>query len=90
MNGHLTAPPVEAYRQNGFHYPIDVMEFDAAARHVVALEAAEAKYGPMHYRVKPYLLMTSAWAIATKPRLLDAVESIRLAQIRPAHVALAS
>ena len=30
----------------------------------------------MHYRVKPYLLTTSAWAIATHAGLLDVVESV--------------
>ena len=76
MDGHLTATQVETYRQRGFYFPVELMSKSEATRHLAALQAAEADNGPMHYRVKPYLLMTSAWKIATSPRLLDAVESV--------------
>ena len=81
MDVHLTATQVEDYRQSGFYFPVEVMSASEAARHLAALDAAEAEQGPMHYRVKPYLLMTSAWDIATSPRLLDAVESVLGANI---------
>jgi len=76
MDGHLTASQVEAYRHAGFHYPLEIMWAGEAARHVASLEAIESSNGPMHYRVKPYLVMTSAWEIATNTRLLDAIESV--------------
>lgn len=72
----MTADQVAAYRQNGFHYPLDVFSADQAARYIAHLESIEAVHGPMHYRVKPYLVMQSAWEIATHPRLLDAVEAV--------------
>jgi len=76
MTGRLTDLQVSAYQENGFHYPIYVMRADAAAEHTAELEAIEADHGPMHYRVKPYLVSTSAWQIATNPSLLDAIESV--------------
>ena len=81
MDGHLTTSQVSAYRRDGFLYPVDVMSAAEAAGHVASLEAAEAANGSMHYRVKPYLLTTSAWSIATHPNLLDAVESVLGADI---------
>ena len=66
----------QAYRQNGFLFPVDVMSADEAEVHVQRLDAFEDEHGPMHYRVKPYLIFTSANEIATHPALLDAVESV--------------
>lgn len=59
---------------DGFVFPIDVLSPTEAGEHRRLLEAAEAEHGPMHYRVKPYLLLKAAWDLATHPRLLDAVE----------------
>lgn len=72
----LSAEQQQSYRDNGFHFPIDVMDAADAARHNELLEAIEKIHGPMHYRVKPYLICKSAWEIATHPILLDAVESV--------------
>ncbi|MDH3532386.1 MAG: phytanoyl-CoA dioxygenase family protein [Gammaproteobacteria bacterium] len=72
----LTAEKQQAYRANGFIFPLDVLSTDEAAQHNDALAAVEKQHGPMHYRVKPYLVSTSAWAIATHAGLLDAVESV--------------
>ncbi|MDE0856215.1 MAG: hypothetical protein OSA97_17510, partial [Nevskia sp.] len=49
---------------------------EEAADHREQLENLEAKYGLMHYRTKPYLLMKSAIDIAQNPVLMDAVESL--------------
>ena len=76
MAGSLNLQRQNAYRQDGFLFPVDVMSRVEAAQHCAQLDAAEAQHGPMHYRVKPYLVMTSAFAIATHPVLLDAVESL--------------
>lgn len=64
----------EAYAKDGFVFPIDVLSPHEAAEHRRSVEAAEGEHGPMHYRVKPYLLLKAAWDLATHPRLLDAVE----------------
>ena len=66
----------QAYRNDGYLFPIDVMTEADAAIHRKRLEALEAQQGAMHYRVKPYLIFSSAWEIATHPALLDAVESV--------------
>ena len=66
----------QAYRNNGFLFPIDVMSEETAARHRARLDEIEHRHGAMHYRVKPYLIFTSAFEIATHPNLLDAVESV--------------
>ena len=57
-------------------FPIDVMSSEDAGSHYKRLINIEALHGPMHYRVKPYLLLRSAFEIATSPALLDAVESL--------------
>ncbi len=65
-----------SYRDDGFLFPVDVMSANEAAAHVQRLDTFEAQHGPMHYRVKPYLIFKSAHEIATHPALLDAVESV--------------
>ena len=66
----------QSYRDDGFVFPLDIMSEDDAARHNALLTDFEANQGPMHYRVKPYLIFRSAYEIATHPRLLDAIESV--------------
>lgn len=76
MSGLLAPEQQQTYRDNGYLFPVDVLGGAEAAQHRARLESIEAKHGPMHYRVKPYLLTTSAYEIATHPILLDAVESV--------------
>lgn len=76
MSGSLTNEQQMSYRENGFLCPIDIMRPEEADRHSAQLQSIEAEHGPMHYRVKPYLILTSAFKIATHPVLLDAVESV--------------
>ena len=66
----------QSYREDGFYFPLDVMSAAEAQQHNERLEAMEAQHGHMHYRVKPYLVFTSAHDIATHPVLLDAIESV--------------
>ena len=63
------------YGDSGFLFPVDVLSAAEAAEHRRLLEATEAEHGPMHYRVKPYLIFKPAWDVATHPRLLDAIET---------------
>ena len=76
MAGSLTSEQQNSYRRDGFLFPVEVMSAAEAAQHCERLEVTESQHGPMHYRVKPYLVMTSAFEIATHPVLLDAVESV--------------
>ena len=57
-------------------FPLPVMSKDEAAQHRRRLEDAELQHGPMHYRVKPYLILKSAAEIARHSKLLDAVEAV--------------
>ena len=76
MSGFLTQQQREDYADLGFLFPIDVMSDADAGEHHQKLIEIEADHGPMHYRVKPYLIFRSAYKIATHPKLLDAVVSI--------------
>ena len=76
MNGFLRQQQRKEYQHNGFLFPIEVLSETGATQHNRRLEAIESQHGPMHYRVKPYLVFSSAWEIATNVQLLDAVESI--------------
>jgi len=72
----LTLEQKRCYQDKGFFSPIRIFSEEEAVDHRLRLELVEKKNGPMHYRTKPYLLMTSANEIATNSILLDAVESI--------------
>ena len=76
MNQKLSQAEQEQYRRDGFFFPVRIMDAAEATNHRRQLEDIETKYGPMHYRHKPYLLMTSAAEIARNPVLLDAVEDL--------------
>ncbi len=76
MNGSLSRNLSKMYQDKGFVFPVDVMSEGDAAQHHRRLTDFEAKQGPMHYRVKPYLIFRSAYEIATHPKLLDAVQSV--------------
>ncbi len=72
----LTINQYQDYTSKGVYYPLTIMSEDEALRHEQRLCEIEALHGPMHYRVKPYLILRSAYEIATNPLLLDAVESV--------------
>ena len=76
MGKALDPRQVATYSEQGFLFPVPVMTAQEAVRHRARLEAAEAIHGPMHYKIKPYLVLSSAWEIARHPALLDAVEDI--------------
>ena len=73
---HLTQQQNQEYKDRGVFFPVTLMQPDETEKHVNRLCAIEAEHGPMHYRVKPYLILRSAYEIATNPLLLDAVESV--------------
>ena len=76
MNQKLSQAEQEQYRRDGFFFSVRILDAAEAATHRRRLEDIETKYGPMNYRHKPYLLMTSASEIARNPVLLDAVEDL--------------
>ena len=76
MSGFISRQLRKMYQDKGFAFPVDVMSDGDAAQHHRRLTEFEAKQGPMHYRVKPYLIFRSAYEIATHPKLLDAIESV--------------
>lgn len=76
MSDFLTQLQRSDYESNGYFFPVQVLSEAEAREHNQKLTAFEAQHGPMHYRVKPYLIFMSAYEIATNPLLLDAVESV--------------
>ena len=75
----LSPAQVEAYRRDGYHFPLRVLDAAEAARLRGALERHEAATGaPLQgkWRVKSHLLFTWADRIVHEPRVLDAVEDL--------------
>ena len=77
----LTADDRARYVDQGFLSPITLMSPQEMADHRARLEAAEARLGPLHYKVKPYLLFSSPWELGHNPVLLDAVASLISADV---------
>lgn len=76
MHNRLSTDDMARYERDGCLHPIRIMSVAEASGHRKRLEAAEAVHGDMHYRVKPYLLLTSASEIGRSRLLLNAVEDI--------------
>ncbi len=81
MSEFLSERQRKHYADNGFLFPIQIMSEAEAFQHNQRLAAIEVQHGPMHYRVKPYLIFRSAYEIATNPVLLNAVVSVLGADI---------
>lgn len=65
-----------AYTRDGYVSGVEIVSQTEAAEHRAALEAAEAAHGPLHYKAKMHTIMRSPLALATHPRVLDAVEAL--------------
>jgi non-haem Fe2+, alpha-ketoglutarate-dependent halogenase len=76
MGKLLTPEQCENYRRDGFLSAITVMSNAQALAYRIALEDVEAKFGPMHYVSKPYLLLRLADELVHHAAVLDAVEDI--------------
>ena len=76
MVKRLADQQIEGYWRDGVVSPVDVMTEDEAVELRRRVEDNEARFGAVHYMVKPYLVMTAADEIAHHPALLDAVEDI--------------
>ena len=66
----------EDYNENGFVSGLDILTTEEARHHRSLLERAEESFGPLHYKAKMHTVMTSPFALATHPRVLDIVESL--------------
>lgn len=64
------------YTERGFVSGIDILSKAEAEHHRSLLEQAEANFGPLHYRAKVHTVMTSPYALATHPRVLDIIETL--------------
>lgn len=76
MSKMLTQAQRDRYFRDGFVAPISVMSLEHATVRRRALEAAEARFGTMHYVTKPHLLLLLADELVHHSAILDAVEDI--------------
>ncbi len=82
--GHLTKAQIEAYKDDGFLFPIQAISREAAANWRAELEKIEAEWldnGLPHplstyKRVNSQIVMPLAQEIGTEPAILDAVEGV--------------
>ncbi|MEX0960034.1 MAG: phytanoyl-CoA dioxygenase family protein [Burkholderiales bacterium] len=75
----LTASEAEAFKRNGYHFPLRVLSEAEASGYRQRLEAFEAQHGPIMktpYRNKPHVVFKWASALIRHPRILDAVEDL--------------
>jgi ectoine hydroxylase-related dioxygenase (phytanoyl-CoA dioxygenase family) len=75
----LSSNAIEAYRRDGYYFPVRVLSTDEAHRYRRALETHEAKTGqPLqgNWRHKSHLLFTWVDELVHHPRILDAVEDV--------------
>lgn len=79
MPKSLSVAAVEQFRRDGFYFPVPVLDADAAAHYVQALEQYESKAGvPLqgNLRHKIHLLFTWADELVHNATVLDAVEDV--------------
>lgn len=79
MGKLLSEAAVEAYRRDGYYFPVPVLSAAEARKYRAALETHEAKTGePLqgNWRHKSHLLFTWADELVHHPRILDAVEEV--------------
>ncbi len=65
-----------AYVEDGFVSGVEILTPEATARHRRAMEIAEARIGPLHYKSKVHTILRSPLEIATMPAVLDIVERL--------------
>ena len=79
MAKRLDRGAVDQYREEGYYFPIDVLDADEVAANRARLEAFEAGQGqPVHgpQRSKSHLLFKWVDDLMRHPRILDAVEDL--------------
>ena len=79
MSKRLDRGAVDQYREEGYYFPIDVLDADEVAANRARLETFEAGQGqPVHgpQRSKSHLLFKWVDDLMRHPRILDAVEDL--------------
>lgn len=79
MPGSLSAAEAEAYRRDGYHFPVRAFSAAEAEGLLGRLRATEARLGGRlegRMNQKPHLLFPWIHAVVTHPKVLDAVESV--------------
>ncbi|MGI9463248.1 MAG: phytanoyl-CoA dioxygenase family protein, partial [Aestuariivirgaceae bacterium] len=76
MTQHRLADLKHSYQANGYLSPVDIISADEAEAHRRRMEAAEARFGPVHYKTKMHTILTSPLELATSRTVLDIVESL--------------
>ncbi len=79
MGKILSEAEADAYRRDGYFFPVTALSKDEARRYRARLEDAEAAAGgalPGPFRHKPHLVYTWAQELIRHPRILDAVEDV--------------
>jgi ectoine hydroxylase-related dioxygenase (phytanoyl-CoA dioxygenase family) len=75
----LSADQVEAFRRNGFHFPLRVMSEQQAAGYRRRLEEFEAVHGLVMktpYRNKPHLVFKWANELIRHPKILEPIQDL--------------
>ena len=75
----LSSPAIDAYRRNGYYFPVPALSASEVAHYRGCLEKHEAKAGePLqgNYRHKAHLLFTWVDEIVHHPKIVDAAEDL--------------
>lgn len=64
------------YERDGYVSGLQILSAGEAARHRRAMEQAEQRIGPLHYKTKVHTILRSPLELATRPDVLDIVEAL--------------
>ena len=76
MNGIDLVDLKSAYERDGYASAVKIIDPEEAAAHRRAMEDAEARIGPLHYKTKVHTILRSPLELATMPAVLDIVERL--------------
>ena len=65
-----------AYERDGYVSGLPILSSAEAARHRRAMEQAEERTGPLHYKTKVHTILRSPFELATRREVLDIVETL--------------
>ncbi|MFT5140676.1 MAG: ectoine hydroxylase-related dioxygenase (phytanoyl-CoA dioxygenase family) [Rhodothermales bacterium] len=66
----------QSYLRDGFINGVRILSASETASHYEALERAESRVGPLHYKTKVHTILKSPFELATLPGVLDIVEGL--------------
>jgi len=66
----------DRYDREGFVSPVRILDETEAAKHRAALEDAEVRVGPLHYKFKVHTILRSPLELAIHPAMLDVAEAL--------------